>query len=547
MLINSPFNTSSLTTTHYMPSNTLHRFFDSSPVSACNKYLAHTKLPTLELSSAGNTFAAEYGVAEIGVTTIASGEYIKVDQTHAWDTQLGAQVQWGADLTQLYYNVLEESVNCTDATCFGPSLVQSNGYWTVRAVKYDHMTGSRTRLSCPVYHAAPDGRHIIAPNLLKLHHTQKGYGIRLLDITHANLRNYHAPTDDGLYVTDTQHGNCTILVTLHQLASIAGMDTEHTPTYGFHTKYSSDGSLIMFVVRTLEKPAPPRSALVRVQHLFVLRSDGSGIRRIISWASYPFVPKRCKARGRDGKCAVLRLQDGNHPNWVPGSHKISMNLQLPGSAASLYSDNRGASLKDKAAAFARGAVEYASHTTQTAAASIHSKMGTGSKRRRQGSWSIVSIDVAAHADDFMYQYDTPIAVAPSNSAKTVTQATCTAAAVHCSDSRSAEPHMRYFNQLVVEVGHAVGTGHPIYHPSGEYIITDAYPKEAHLLATPPAGKAVPLGPGQVPLRLIQVATQREVWLATVRIFCCVSALCWRHLIRNLRLRIGAGGAYPDTE
>ena len=77
-------------------------------------------------------------------------------------------------------------------------------------------------------------------------------------------------------------------------------------------------------------------------------------------------------------------------------------------------------------------------------------------------------------------------------------------------------------RLVVEVGHPVGTGHPIHHPSGEYIITDAYPKETPLLSVPASVQGgLPLRPGQVPLRLIEVATQREVWLAVVSVALCL--------------------------
>ena len=88
-------------------------------------------------------------------------------------------------------------------------------------------------------------------------------------------RNLHTPADDGLYKTDIVTGQCSIIVSLRTLAIRAGSDIESTPTYGFHSKFSSDGELVMFIERTLETPLPPHTARVRVQHMFVMHSDGT--------------------------------------------------------------------------------------------------------------------------------------------------------------------------------------------------------------------------------------------------------------------------------
>jgi len=43
-----------------------------------------------------------------------------------------------------------------------------------------------------------------------------------------------------------------------------------------------------------------------------------------SWSSDKYVPIMC-----DGKNSTMNpdnQRDGNHPNWVPGTHKISMNI-----------------------------------------------------------------------------------------------------------------------------------------------------------------------------------------------------------------------------
>jgi len=73
--------------------------------------------------------------------------------------------------------------------------------------------------------------------------------------------------DDGIYITDLKRNTCRLLVSLKALVdripnkliqkcnrrrSSSGSTYTYPPTYGFHTKWSSDGKMIMFVLRTLE-------------------------------------------------------------------------------------------------------------------------------------------------------------------------------------------------------------------------------------------------------------------------------------------------------
>jgi len=273
--------------------------------------------------------------------------------------------------------------------------------------------------------------------------------------------------------------------------------------YGFHTKFSSDGALVMFVVRTLEQPVAPRTSSVRVQHLFVLDRAAASVRRMISWASYPFRPKTCPAHIGAGtntssssaasqQCPVVLLRDGNHPNWVHNSHKISMNLQKEKTLGEKESTT---------AKLVQGAAKFAG---------LHT-------RKRDGEWNIVSIDVDVHPDNFIYRYNTQISVVGEpNLSCAGKERTCAstpeppALTPHASQSQNMT--------LTVEIGSRAGSGHPIYHPSGKYIITDAYPKEMHALTGSEAMHVLnqsALLPLSVPLRLIEVATQREVWLLQV--------------------------------
>ena len=116
-------------------------------------------------------------------------------------------------------------------------------------------------LDCPVYHLSPDGLYGIAPNLTKLHVTQWGYGILPFNYMAADgpdtdtnkeiFFNRGSPVDDGLFKIDIETGKCDLFVSLREISKAVGLPLD-VPTYGFHTKWSDDGEIIMFIVRTLQ-------------------------------------------------------------------------------------------------------------------------------------------------------------------------------------------------------------------------------------------------------------------------------------------------------
>ena len=150
--------------------------------------------------------------------------------------------------------------------------------------------------------------------MTKLHLTQLGYGIL------PSNEKVQTSLDDGLFIIDLYSGICRTLITIREIITSVGLPKEN-PTFGFHTKWSDDGQRILFILRTFD-PAMRIDGLLagkkfRSQHLIVMNYDGvniSEIRRVFSWGSKPVL------RGKSQDF------DGNHPNWVPGSHRISMNI-----------------------------------------------------------------------------------------------------------------------------------------------------------------------------------------------------------------------------
>jgi len=275
----------------------IHRFFDSSPFSPSGRYIAATLLPS---TTRGNANVVVYDLqAGGGPTTVAS--------TSAWGAQVGAHVQWGADDTQLFYNSVGQEKQLIGKM-------------------FDVHIGRERNLSCPVYHVSSDGRWAATPNQLRIKDTQFGYGADYYRRAppEAFLSSAHG---DGLFVLDVKRNECRLVVSLASFAQAARLSISSpssAPLYGFHVKWSRDGTRLLFVMRTLDSRkvlflAPP----IRRQHLFVVSFDASSgavvgkPRHLLSWSS------------QSPKDAL----DANHPNWVANTHKMSINVKPRGSAA----------------------------------------------------------------------------------------------------------------------------------------------------------------------------------------------------------------------
>merc|ERR1711991_387400 len=84
------------------------RFFDSSPFSPDNRYLAITQIPAMYEQSAMQEGDKNGGVAEVVVIDLVLGHQQTVGYTSAWGSQVGAHVQWLAkgstDRANIVYN-----------------------------------------------------------------------------------------------------------------------------------------------------------------------------------------------------------------------------------------------------------------------------------------------------------------------------------------------------------------------------------------------------------------------------------------------------------
>ena len=140
----------------------IHRFFDSSPFSPSGRYLALTRI---------NREKAIFGErAEVLVLDLSNGSEMVVSITYGWGSQLGAQVQWGANDSQLFYN---EVTNVGIMRSQSHAFIGSGG-WYIYGVAHNIFSMKKRKLRCPIYHVSSDGNYAISSDLSKISFTQKG-------------------------------------------------------------------------------------------------------------------------------------------------------------------------------------------------------------------------------------------------------------------------------------------------------------------------------------------------------------------------------------
>lgn len=270
-----------------------HRFFDTSPISPSGRLLAFTRMPREDR-------APEAGeVAHVGVVDLETGEQRIVAETRGWEPQMGANVNWGIDDTQLIFNDLDPAT------------------WKAFGVRCDVATGNKTRLGGPVYHVSPDGRTAAGSNPVTMRRTQKGYGVVVPD---ERVPRFVGPqTDEGLWLTDTQTGESRLALSIHDAIEHAtpGFELEDLPAseyeiYGFHAKWSPDGSRLIWTLR-------------------FFRNDGTTRWGVLHTPDIRFTVLTVTPDGKDVRNAVPTRywrKRGHHINWTSDSRSLSMNLQL---------------------------------------------------------------------------------------------------------------------------------------------------------------------------------------------------------------------------
>lgn len=278
----------------------IHRFFDTSPISPSGRYLALTRFPREDRTPQPGQ------AAQVVIVDLETGTESVAAETFGWDTQLGAQAQWGASDDALFFNDIDRD------------------QWTPFGVRFDINNGNIRRLDGTIYHVSPDGKQVVSPCLLRTARTQLGYGV--IAPPQQVPVNQGAPEDDGLFITDTETGRARLLISLRQIVDATPAlqvdQYREGRFYAFHAKWNPQGDRLMLVIRwvpaesfwrrlRLARKMKAASKKTMRKHVITLAANGTDVRMAVSAADW--------ARG------------GHHPNWCPDGRHVMMNLNADGS------------------------------------------------------------------------------------------------------------------------------------------------------------------------------------------------------------------------
>jgi len=273
----------------------MHRFFDTSPISPSGRYVALFQLPF----ETRQPVPGEIGY--IRLIDLATGKDRIVEESGAWEPQLGANINWGATDNELFFNDVDKTT------------------WKPFAWKMDPFSGKKEKMDGAVYHASLDGKWLISSNLTLFNITQAGYGII---IPREFIRRNQGLTDeDGFYLTDTSTGKCNLFVSLRKLMTSAVPPVMHEniedcEVYGAHSKFNPQGNRLMLSVRWFKR---------RGDDIWELsETDYKALR--FAWFTMPI-------DGSAIHCALgpeQFIKGGHHATWFPDGENISLNLKLDG-------------------------------------------------------------------------------------------------------------------------------------------------------------------------------------------------------------------------
>ncbi|MCL1909348.1 MAG: hypothetical protein FWG05_00260 [Kiritimatiellaeota bacterium] len=293
----------------------IHRFFDTSPISPSGRYAAVFRLPREDRRP-------ELGdIGRVSVIDLDTGAEIYTAETAGFESQMGANINWGGSDRELFFNDVDAAVCSGGAVC--RPVASCSGGAVCRpthrpfAWNCDPLSGTRRAMQGTVYHASPDGRFLISANLANSGRTQPGYGVL---VPQSSVRRNIGPVeDDGFYLTDTHTGETRLLVSLAELMRRAAppalfSDPAHYEFYGFHSKFNPQGDRVMVSVRAFPAAPEPRWDMFNGHHDDIE----------FAWFTLDL-------EAREIHCAVGPEKwklGGHHATFFPDGRRISMNINL---------------------------------------------------------------------------------------------------------------------------------------------------------------------------------------------------------------------------
>lgn len=155
------------------------------------------------------------------------GETRAIGETRAWCWQQGCMLQWVGETQGILFNDYRKQGYCA-------RIIDPNG-------------NELKALPRPVYALSRDGTQALSMDFERIHHARPGYGYASRGYAG---RQHRAPADNGIWRTDLQTGECTLIVSLARLARFKARDDFNGAFhYALHAEFNPGGTRFCFLHR----------------------------------------------------------------------------------------------------------------------------------------------------------------------------------------------------------------------------------------------------------------------------------------------------------
>lgn len=228
--------------------HTFYGYYDNPAFSGDDRYHLVHRVPFCDrLQQAGDK-------AELGMIELASGRYVALAETTAWNFQQGSMLQWNpaAPNDEIIYNVT------TDGRYRGAVMNVHT-----RAVRY---------LEQPVANVDPAGKRALSINFGRMFDFRPGYGYA--DVAD-RFRGEAHPAGDGIYCIDLPTGQSKLVLSLNAIWSFVQpiFRAQQSKLTINHITFNMNGKRFLFLARWV----PPQSGS-HLTALLTANADGSGLR-----------------------------------------------------------------------------------------------------------------------------------------------------------------------------------------------------------------------------------------------------------------------------
>ncbi len=202
-------------------------YYDVQPFSK-NRHLVHKASFTDRLQKCGDKI-------EIGYINLDNGNYVKLDETGAWNFQQGAMLQWNpaAPDDEIVYNSLGDG-------CYRATILNVN-------------TGEKRYLDRPVANISPKGDFALSLNFSRLYDFRPGYGYA--EYGDPFYWENHSE-NDGIHLIDMQSGKSKLIMSAQKIWEFCGgfFGGEDRKLVVNHITFNTDGSRFLLLARVFKKP-----------------------------------------------------------------------------------------------------------------------------------------------------------------------------------------------------------------------------------------------------------------------------------------------------